>query len=690
MNTLSSEQISALHSLGIFTIADLIKHLPYRYETHRSCSSIGDAKTQFNEDMTASDIVSIEGVVAEIKPSHRYSKTRKVEITLEDESDSLTLNWFNQPWIAKKLHPDDRIRVIGKLSIHKDTIQMNNAKWEFVEGGEIPIIAEAGELCPVYPKTEGISSTQIATLISAVSTEALSEIEDHFSEDELKRLEMPSLTNAYAMCHAPDSLEEVSEGRRRIAFDELFLLQLGVMLKRHQRRKTLSSIALRWDEEVRERIAARIHFDLTDDQVQVIDEIAADVTTTIPMNRLLQGDVGSGKTVVALHAMLMAVTSQAQAALMAPTELLAEQHFKTVCKLLEGSSVRLALLTSSVSNKEREQLKLNIASGEIDIVIGTHALLTSDIEFNNIAIVITDEQHRFGVHQRATLRNKGDDLYVVPHTLVMTATPIPRTLSLTQFGDLEISTIKSLPPGRTPVKTKHVIPEDASKVYLYAKEQIAKGNQCYVVVPLVEDTNTGLKSAVEHSESIKKRYFQEERIEVVHGRMKSEERESVMERFRNGDIDVLVATTVIEVGVDVPNATLIIIEHADRFGLAQLHQLRGRVGRGSEAGVCALIASPQTEDASKRLQAIVQSTDGFLIAEKDLEIRGPGELFGAKQSGFAPFKVADIIKDTALLQFARLLAKEMIHDEPTLASHELLMKRLMKTYGTSLGLGDVA
>ena len=690
MGSLSKEQISALQSLDIFTVADLIKHLPYRYETHRSCRSIDEAKSQFNENTATPDIVSIEGVVAEIKPSHRYSKTRKVEITLEDDSDALTLNWFNQPWIAKKFHPDDRIRVMGKLSMHKDTIQMNNPKWEPVDDNEVTTSSDDGELRPVYPSSDGISSSQIATLIQSVLTEALSEIEDHFSEDELKRLEMPTLSHAYELCHSPKHEDEVSRGRRRIAFDELFLLQLGVMLKRHQRRETLASPALRWDDEVRERIAARIHFELTEDQVKVIEEIATDVTSTIPMNRLLQGDVGSGKTVVALHAMLMAVTSQAQATLMAPTELLAEQHFKTVRALLEGSSVKLALLTSSISSKEREQLKTEISSGEVDIVIGTHALLTSDIEFNNIAIVITDEQHRFGVHQRATLRNKGGDSSIVPHTLVMTATPIPRTLSLTQFGDLEISTIKSLPPGRTPVKTKHVYPEDAQKVYSFAKEQIAKGHQCYVVVPLVEDTNTGLKSAVEHSDELKKCYFQDKNIEVVHGRMKSEERESVMERFRQGDIDVLIATTVIEVGVDVPNATLIIIEHADRFGLAQLHQLRGRVGRGVDAGVCALIASPQTEDASKRLQAIVQTTDGFLIAEKDLEIRGPGELFGAKQSGIAPFKVADVVKDAALLQFARTLAKDMINDEPTLASHELLMKRLIKTYGTSLGLGDVA
>ncbi len=690
IDSLSPKQIDALHALGIYTIADLIKHLPYRYETHRTCTSIEEAKSQFLEDSAPADVVSIEGVVAEIKPSHRYSRTKKVELTLEDDSDSLTLNWFNQPWIAKKFHPDDRIRVVGKLTEHQGMIQMNNPKWEAIDELELPMEAKEGELCSIYQAADGITSTHIDALIKHHLPQALSEIEDHFSDDELKKFEMPQLARAYAMCHSPELIEDVHQGRRRIAFDELFLLQLGVMLKRHQRRDTLSSPPLRWDEEVRSRIAARIHFDLTDDQVNVIEDIAKDVTSTIPMNRLLQGDVGSGKTVVALHAMLMAVTSQHQAALMAPTELLAEQHFKTLAFMLEGSSVRLALLTSSVSGKEREKLKTAIADGDVDIVIGTHALLTSDIEFNNIAIVITDEQHRFGVHQRATLRNKGDASTNVPHTLVMTATPIPRTLSLTQFGDLEVSTIKSLPPGRTPVKTRHVLPEDSAKVYTFAKEQIALGHQCYVVVPLVEDTNTGLKSAVEHAESVKNQFFLNERVEVVHGRMKSEEREQVMQEFRSGAIDVLVATTVIEVGVDVPNATLMIIEHADRFGLAQLHQLRGRVGRGVDAGVCALIASPQTEDAVKRLEAIVQTTDGFLIAEKDLEIRGPGELFGAKQSGIAPFKVADVVRDTNLLQFARTIAKQMIEDDPTLTTHPLLMKRLMKVYGDSLGLGDVA
>ena len=467
-------------------------------------------------------------------------------------------------------------------------------------------------------------------------------------------------------------MDESNEGRRRIAYDELFLLQLGVMMKRHHRQTTLRSPALRWDDKVRSRIEARIPFTLTDSQRMVIEEIARDVTKTVPMNRLLQGDVGSGKTVVALHAMLMAVVGGAQAALMAPTELLAEQHFTTMAELLSGSSVTLALLTSSLAASDRKELITEIGNGKVDIVLGTHALLTTDVVFSNIAVSIVDEQHRFGVHQRATLRNKRVDDLTVPHTLVMTATPIPRTLSLTIFGDLDVSTISGLPPGRSPITTRLVLPEDASKVYLYFRELIDMGQQGYVVVPLVEETDSGLKAVRSHAEKLEREYFQGKTLAIVHGRMKSVEREETMQAFREGKIDVLVATTVIEVGVDVANATMIVIEHADRFGLAQLHQLRGRVGRGSLQGVCALIAAPTTDDAIDRLNAIVETTDGFLIAEKDLEIRGPGELFGAKQSGLAPFNTARLPRDLDLLRLARRKALQWIQKDPTLADADLL------------------
>lgn len=690
LSGMTPDRLEGLQRLEIQTVADLIKHLPLRFEEHHGGVTIEEATAILGEDDRNADLVTIEGEVASIRPIRGWKQSKaRVEISLEDETASLKINWFNQPWIAKKLHPEMHIRVHGSLSKYKGEVQMTNPRWEEIEPDENSVTIDGG-LRPVYPANEYISSSTIATLIGEVIGVALPQIEDHFSVDECKRLEMPELREAYRMVHNPQSESESKEGRRRIAYDELFLLQLGVMLKRHHRQTTLHAPALRWDDKVRSRIEARVPFTLTDSQQQVIEEIAKDVTQTVPMNRLLQGDVGSGKTVVALHAMLMAVVGDAQAALMAPTELLAEQHYNTITEMLRGSSVSVALLTSSLGTKDRKKLIEDVSSGKIDIIIGTHALLTSDVVFSNIAVSIVDEQHRFGVHQRATLRNKRVDDDTVPHTLVMTATPIPRTLSLTIFGDLDVSTIVGLPPGRSPITTRLVLPEDTTKVYSFFRERIDNGEQGYVVVPLVEDTDSGLKAVMSHAKSLENEYFRGKRVAFVHGRMKSEDREKTMNAFREGNVDVLVATTVIEVGIDIANATIIVIEHADRFGLAQLHQLRGRVGRGSLPGVCALIASPTTSDAIERLKVIVETTDGFRIAEKDLEIRGPGELFGAKQSGIPPFKAARLPRDLKLLSLARRNAVDFVQLDPTLANAELLRKRLLRKYGESLGLGDVA
>lgn len=690
LSGMTPDRLEGLQRLEIQTVADLIKHLPLRFEEHHGGVTIEEATAILGEDDRNADLVTIEGEVASIRPIRGWKQSKaRVEISLEDETASLKINWFNQPWIAKKLHPEMHIRVHGSLSKYKGEVQMTNPRWEEIEPDENSVTIDGG-LRPVYPANEYISSSTIATLIGEVIGVALPQIEDHFSVDECKRLEMPELREAYRMVHNPQSESESKEGRRRIAYDELFLLQLGVMLKRHHRQTTLHAPALRWDDKVRSRIEARVPFTLTDSQQQVIEEIAKDVTQTVPMNRLLQGDVGSGKTVVALHAMLMAVVGDAQAALMAPTELLAEQHYNTITEMLRGSSVSVALLTSSLGTKDRKKLIEDVSSGKIDIIIGTHALLTSDVVFSNIAVSIVDEQHRFGVHQRATLRNKRVDDDTVPHTLVMTATPIPRTLSLTIFGDLDVSTIVGLPPGRSPITTRLVLPEDTTKVYSFFRERIDNGEQGYVVVPLVEDTDSGLKAVMSHAKSLENEYFRGKRVAFVHGRMKSEDREKTMNAFREGNVDVLVATTVIEVGIDIANATIIVIEHADRFGLAQLHQLRGRVGRGSLPGVCALIASPTTSDAMERLKVIVETTDGFRIAEKDLEIRGPGELFGAKQSGIPPFKAARLPRDLKLLSLARRNAVDFVQLDPTLANAELLRKRLLRKYGESLGLGDVA
>jgi len=679
----------ALHELGIYRVSNLLKHLPTRYETHHGGMTIEAAEQLLGDRETSPELVTIEVTICKVSPGWRRGRKSKLEAAVEDETGRMHINWFNQPWVARALHPDMHIRLHGSISMHKGFLQMNNPRWEEIDEDE-PIVTIEGDLRPVYRANEHISSSVIASLVSDVLDDALPEIDDHLTDEMLHELSMPKLADAYSMCHKPETQEQAKEGRRRIAYDELLILQLGVMMKRHHRRDTMHAPQLVWNEDIKSRIEARIPFVLTESQQNVIEEIAQDVTSTTPMNRLLQGDVGSGKTVVALHAMLMAVTCNAQAAMMAPTELLAEQHFKIISNLLEGSHVKTALLTSSLTGKERKALIGKISSGEIDIVVGTHALLTDDVVFSNIAVAITDEQHRFGVHQRALLRNKGDDAFAIPHTLVMTATPIPRTLSLTIFGDLDVSTIKGLPPGRSPITTRLVQPSEANKVYHYLMELVAKGQQGYVVVPLVEETQSELKSAVAHAESLQHGFLKDATIGILHGRMKSLEREATMEKFRNGNIDVLIATTVIEVGVDVANATMMIIEHADRFGLAQLHQLRGRVGRGVLPGVCALIASPTTEDAQLRLEAIVETTDGFRIAERDLEIRGPGELFGAKQSGIAPFRVARLPRDLELLRLARRSAVDWIKCDPTLQKSPLLKSRLMHTHGEALGLGDVA
>ncbi len=686
---MTQDRANAFHNLGIFRVAHLIKHLPMRHETHHGGMTIEAAETLLGDQDSTSELVTIEATIIKVNPGWRRGRKSKVEVAVEDETGRMHINWFNQPWIARSLHPDMHVRLHGSLSMHKGFLQMNNPRVEEIEEDE-PTVTIEGDLRPVYHASEHLSSSVIAKRIADVLDDALPEIDDHLTDEMLRELAMPTLADAYAMCHKPETKDQAKEGRRRIAYDELLLLQLGVMMKRHHRMDTMRAPKLDWNDEIKQRIEARIPFTLTDSQQHVIEEIASNITTTTPMNRLLQGDVGSGKTVVALHAMLMAVTCNSQAAMMAPTELLAEQHYKTITTLLEDSNVTTALLTSSLAPKDRKDLIQQISDGTIDIVVGTHALLTNDVVFSNIALAITDEQHRFGVHQRALLRNKSDDKHAIPHTLVMTATPIPRTLSLTIFGDLDVSTIKGMPPGRTPITTRLVQPEQSKKVYQYMLELINKGQQGYVVVPLVEDTESGLKSVIAHAETLQSGYFRTKTIGVVHGRMKSDEREETMNRFRAGEIDVLVATTVIEVGVDIANATMMVIEHADRFGLAQLHQLRGRVGRGTLPGVCALVASPTTDDALHRLEAIVDTTDGFIIAERDLEIRGPGELFGAKQSGIAPFKVARLPRDFELLRLARRTATSWIERDPTLKDAPLLKARLMHLHGEALGLGDVA
>ncbi len=684
------KRAGAFRQLGIRCVADLLLHLPLRYEHELPEQSIDVVNRIVDPEHGSEKNLAVQGEVLNTR-RRGAGRRGRFEATLHDGTGTMLLTWFNAPWMRDKLHPGANIRAWGKTKRWGDYLQMTNPKWELI-GEESTGDGREERYRPIYPASEELSSRVIEQAVEAVLEPALEKLEDHLHEAYRGQAALPELREAYRMVHRPEDEDDIHAGRRRLAFDELFLLQLGVMLKRQHRRETLRAPALKHDEAIDEHIRARFPFRLTTAQDAVIDDLVHDLIRTEPMNRLVQGDVGAGKTVVALYAMLMAVASNHQAALMAPTALLAEQHFSSITQMLEGSRVRIALLTAATKGAARRELLDDLAEGRIDLLIGTHALLTEHVTFRSLGVAVIDEQHRFGVHQRATIRVKSAEQNSAPHILVMTATPIPRTLSLTVFGDLDTSSIRGMPPGRQPIVTRHVTPETAPDVYRYVAQRIAQGEQAYIVVPVIEESASGLKDVESHYHHLAQGPLTGARLAILHGRIKRDDREAIMERFRAGEIDALIATTVIEVGVDVPNATMMIIEHAERFGLAQLHQLRGRVGRGTKKSLCVLIADPTTEDGIARINALFSTTDGFAIAEKDLEIRGPGELFGSRQAGIAPFRVVDLPRDLELLRMARRDAERWVRENPRLAGERdaLLKKRLLKAYGRTLGLGDVA
>ena len=682
----------SIRELGIRSVGQLVAYLPFRHEREEAESGM--------DQIAAGQIVSVRGTI-EATRLVRSAKSR-FEAVLTDGPNRLDLVWFNQPYLKDKLHPGLRVRVQGKVNARMGMMQITGAKFEVIrETAADPAMRDL-RFRPVYPASEACSSIQIERAVKSVLPLALPLIVDHFDEAYRKPRELPDLASAYAQMHQPESEEQAKRARRRLAYDELFLLQLGLAATRLERSGGARAPVLRWAPVLDTRIRKRFPFELTDAQTAVVKEIAADLTKPEPANRLIQGDVGSGKTAVALYAMLMAVASGHQAALMVPTEILAEQHAASIGRLLKGSEVRVQLLTGALKGAARREATAAIASGEVDLVIGTHAVIGQGVKFASLAVVVIDEQHRFGVHQRAKLRAKGESADLVPHTLVMTATPIPRTLAMTLFGDLDVSTIDKLPPGRKPVKTRVVPPPLAGEVYSWVRERVEKGEQAFVVAPAIEpgDPDDGtsingpgsLASVKELHERLGRAELAGKRLDVMHGQMEQHERESVMDRFRRGEIDVLIATTVIEVGVDVANATVIVVEHAERFGLAQLHQLRGRVGRGSKPGACILIATPVTPQSEARLATLAATTDGFKLAEKDLEIRGFGDVLGVRQSGMPPFKVADLSKDLDLLTMARRDAMAMVKASPKLDKPELalLKRRLLRAHGKWLGLGEVA
>jgi ATP-dependent DNA helicase RecG len=659
----------ALARLGIDTWGDLIEHLPHAHRDRRDVRLVGELA--LGEEATVA--VAVRGVT--VKPM-RDRRRKRVEARVFDESGPLLAVWFNQPWIARQLGQGTQVLLHGKLR-RRGEFWVSEHEPLATNGGPVHTVG----LVPVHPATEGISAGKLRELMSEARPRMLAALEPLPAALRVAEA-LPDRPAALAAVHFPDSEEDEQTARRRLAFEELFLLQLAVAGRRRSRREGRKARPLAARGVVVDRWRWSLPFELTPDQVTAMAEIDADLAGERPMQRLLMGEVGAGKTVCALEAMLRAVENGAQAALMSPTETLAEQHHRTLDELL-GGTLPLELLTGSTGAARRRDLLDRLASGQLQLVVGTHALLEPAVEFRDLDVVVVDEQHRFGVRQRAALDAKapGD---LVPHALHMTATPIPRTLSLTAYGDLDASVLRELPKGRRPVETFVVDGARArARAYERIREEIRAGRQCFVVCPLVEESEAlQARAATVEFERLRTTEFREQRVELIHGQLPSKQKAAAMETFAKGQADVLVATSVIEVGIDVPNATVMLIEAAERYGLSQLHQLRGRVGRGEHPSLCVLFGDPRLP----RLEAIATERDGFRLAEVDLELRGAGDLLGTRQHGLPEFRVARLPQDTALLVRARDRADAILLGDPRLesAEHALLRDAVVTRFGSDL------
>jgi ATP-dependent DNA helicase RecG len=666
-------------ALGIRTLADILEYFPRAYQYESAERSI--------RELVADQIQTARGEVVAVDYAVGRGRPR-FEATLDDGTDKLALVFFNMPYLRGKIRPGMYLRVQGMVKLFRNLPQMANPKWREIDPGVARI--EESKLRPIYPASAKLASETIERAIAESLDAALPLVEEWFDAALIRKHGLLPRRDAYRIIHRPPTEREAREARRRIVYDELMLMQLGLGIGKRLRDGRLTAPVLRVDKLLDDRIRRRFPFELTDGQVRAIWEILKDVQAPHPMNRLLQGDVGSGKTVVALYAMLVAVANKLQSALLAPTEVLAEQHYLTISNLLKDSGVKIGLYTNRTKRQSRggRGILKDLADGKTHLAIGTQALIQDDVEFANLGLVVVDEQHKLGVKQRAVLKGKG----LSPHYLVMTATPIPRTLALSYFADFDVSTIAHLPPGRQPIKTKWLRSQQAGQAYDFVREEVSRGRQAYIVLPQIDDDGaTETKSVSKEFDRLSKGPLSGLRLAMLHGQMETEQKQSVMLAFRNRASDVLVATTVIEVGIDVPYATVILIDNADRFGLSQLHQLRGRVGRGAEASTCLLIADPPTEQGQQRLAAMTRTTDGFEIAEMDLQLRGPGEFFGTRQHGLPEFKMADITQEMEMLHLAKEDALAILSDDPKLAApkHAALRRALINQFGDSLPLAQV-
>jgi ATP-dependent DNA helicase RecG len=664
---------------GYRTARDLIEHYPRRYLTRGELTDLAHAKKGAE--------VTLVGTVRNLAKKMPRRNLRILEVRVADDSGAWVCTWFNQPWHAQKLTVGTVAAFSGKLAWKAGRLGMANPGYEVLREGDDPE-GFANEVIPVYPASKEISSGRLRRAVGAL-LDRFGDVPDFVPEPLRRTHRLPDRAAALEAIHRPADRKEATRARDRLVYDELFVLQVGLALRRRAQEAGQHGQPLQTDGDLTKRLLASLPFQPTGAQSRVMSEIGADLSTSKPMHRLLQGEVGSGKTLVALSALLCAVQSGMQGAIMAPTEVLADQHGINLRGLLEplgeGGGLfggpRVEVLTAGVTGAARQRVLEGVAAGEVDLLVGTHALLSEGVEFRRLGVIVVDEQHRFGVHQRVRLREKGDS----PHVLIMTATPIPRTLALTLYGDLDVSTLDELPPGRTPIAT-HVVADATlrDRAYQRVREEVAAGHQAYVVCALKDESDkVEVRSAKAEAERLRSEVFPDLRVGLVYGDMPAREKEATMDRFRAGEVDVLVSTTVIEVGVDVPNATVMLIEDADRFGLSQLHQLRGRVGRGQAPGLCVLFADPLTDEGRARMDAIARTNDGFELANEDLRIRGEGTVFDARQSGLSDLKLARLIEDFDWVQRARRDAFALVDADPELAdpAHRRLRQEVLARLG---------
>lgn len=651
-----------LARLGITTVEDLLYHRPRRYEDRRHLAPIASLRP--------GQKTSTQGTVVALSEK-RYG-TYQFQAAVADDGGVLQCIWFGQRYLRRLISRGTRLIVYGRVE-RSTPPMMIVEEFEILSGGAEDSI-HTQRIVPVHPATEGLTPRVLRTIIHTALETYTREVPEILPEDVVRRHRLQERSGALRSLHFPETLQEAEAARERLAFEELFILQLGVLMRREGLARIDKGYRYAAGDDVLPAFTASLPFPLTGAQERAVAEIVRDLRRSAPMNRLLQGDVGSGKTVVAAAALFLAVRGGHQGALMAPTEILAEQHYLTFRRLLEPLGVRTRLVSGGARKREREEARARLAEGEIDIAVGTHALLEAGVAFKHLGLIVVDEQHKFGVMQRATLRRKGFH----PDVLVMTATPIPRTLTMTLYGDLDVSVIDELPPGRGTLRTYVRGPEKRPEVYAWVRDKVAQGGaRAYIVCPLIDESDKlQVEAAVALADRLRREAFGGLAVGLLHGRMRPDEKDEVMTGFREGRVQVLVATSVIEVGIDVPEATIMVIEDADRFGLAQLHQLRGRIGRGAETSYCVLLASPGTEHARERMEAMEGSRDGFVIAQKDLELRGAGELLGTRQHGRASdLRVADLLADLPVLERAREEAARILARSPRLDGGELASVR---------------